>query len=110
MGWSGTGCKTIAELKNEIKCDFMGRVVKITNVGTVIYAAVNKKDETGIFCYVGKTRKEGGEIYVKDMDDTCGPFDAKCPNSILDLLTPTDNEIANNWREKCRDFNKTKGN
>ena len=48
MGWSGTGCKTIAELKSEIKCDFLGRCKKISSVGTVIYAAVEKKDGSGV--------------------------------------------------------------
>lgn len=109
MGWSGTGCKTIAELKSEIKCDFQGRVLKISNVGTVIYAAVKKTEGNEVFAYIGKTRKEGGELYVKDMDDTFGPVDTKCPKSILDLLSPTDNLIAKNWREKCRKFNESKG-
>ena len=108
MGWSGTGCKTIAELKSEIKCDFLGRCKKISSVGTVIYAAVEKKDGSGVFCYIGKTRKEGKELFVKDMDDTMGPTDAKCPDSILNLLSPTDNDIAIAWRERCKTFNQRK--
>ena len=30
MGWSGTGCKTIAELKSEIKCDFLEGICRKT--------------------------------------------------------------------------------
>ena len=37
----------------------------------------------------------------KDMDESCGPYKYDCPKSILDLLDPTDNEWANNWRKTC---------
>ena len=109
MGWNSTNRNTIAEVKDEIKCDFMGRVLKISNVGNVIYAAVKKQDETGVFAYIGLTRKEGKEIYLKDMDETCGPNESKCPKAILDLLTPTENTYANNWRERCKKFHENKG-
>jgi hypothetical protein len=36
------------------------------------------------------------------MDETMGPCDHDCPAAILDLLTPTDSEWANAWRQKCR--------
>ena len=32
-----------------------------------------------------------------------GPYYYDCPKGILDLLTPTDNECANDWRRKCRE-------
>ena len=35
------------------------------------------------------------------MDESCGPGQCDCPNSILDLLSPTDNEYANEWRKAC---------
>ena len=105
MGWSGTGCKTIAELKSEIKCDFLGRCKKISSVGTVIYAAVEKKDGSGVFCYIGKTRKEGKELFVKDMTEFDGPNYSKCPESILKLLTETNDEIALAWRARCKKYN-----
>jgi hypothetical protein len=31
-----------------------------------------------------------------------GPCDHDCPAAILDLLTPTDSDWANAWRQKCR--------
>lgn len=31
-----------------------------------------------------------------------GPYEDDCPGSILDLLSPTDNEHAKNWRQRCR--------
>lgn len=38
----------------------------------------------------------------KDMSENCGPCYYNCPGSVLDLLTPTSNEAAVNWRDACR--------
>lgn len=38
----------------------------------------------------------------KDMTEQMGPCEAQCPAAILDLLTPTDNEHALDWRRRCR--------
>ena len=37
----------------------------------------------------------------KDMDESCGPYETNCPERILKLLTPTDNEYALGWRKAC---------
>jgi hypothetical protein len=39
----------------------------------------------------------------KAMDETVGPCEKECPERILDLLTPTDSEWANEWRAACRE-------
>lgn len=39
----------------------------------------------------------------KDMTENMGPCEAQCPATILDLLTPTDNEHALDWRGRCRE-------
>lgn len=36
------------------------------------------------------------------MRESSGPCEDHCPASILSLLSPTDSEYANNWRERCR--------
>lgn len=38
----------------------------------------------------------------KDMTESMGPCEAQCPQRILDLLTPTDNANALEWRQRCR--------
>lgn len=38
----------------------------------------------------------------KDMDETCGPCEAECPERILDLLTETEYQYAIDWRARCR--------
>lgn len=32
-----------------------------------------------------------------------GPFASFCPQRILDLLSPTNNELALDWRDRCRE-------
>ena len=46
--------------------------------------------------------REGFIFGYKDMDETVGPCECDCPQSILDLLTPTDVEYAKEWRANCR--------
>lgn len=49
-------------------------------------------------------RSATGEHFgYKDMNERMGPHEAECPASVLDLLTPTDSEYANDWRQRCRD-------
>lgn len=38
---------------------------------------------------------------VKTMSEFEGPYYHNCPEKLLKLLTPTDSEWANTWREKC---------
>lgn len=41
----------------------------------------------------------------KPMGETMGPYCYHCPKTILDLLTPTDNEYALHWRSECQKRN-----
>lgn len=82
-----------------------GEVLKSAMVGSTYYAAVrNKKGEVwaAVFLTCGRTRHDGTAWGYKDMDETMGPYEDKCPASILALLTPTDDKDANEWRERCR--------
>ena len=40
----------------------------------------------------------------KDMEETMGPVEARCPEKILDLLSPTENAYATAWRNRCREY------
>jgi len=33
-----------------------------------------------------------------------GPCEAECPKQVINLLTPTESAIANEWRERCQKF------
>lgn len=84
------------------------RVLKSAMVGSTYYAAVEtvvgekRNVVAAVFLTCGKTRWDNTEWGYKDMDETMGPYKYDCPKGILDLLTPTDWEEANKWRELCR--------
>jgi hypothetical protein len=73
------------------------------------YAAVERIDHKGqrevwaavILVEIGRGRARGTYGY-KDMDETVGPYAARCPARILDLLTDPPNELAAEWRFRCR--------
>lgn len=98
-------------------------VLKSSMVGSTYYAAVkplkksNGKDENGNYIYVdmpeneqfvfavvfltSTNQKDYYNFSYKDMCESMGPYECDCPKSILDLLSPTDNENANEWRKVC---------
>lgn len=47
---------------------------------------------------------DGYTFGYKDMEESMGPCMWRCPARILYLLTATDNENANAWRAKCREY------
>jgi len=82
-------------------------VVKSAMVGSTYYAAIKNTNTNEVFAYIALTSQDdrhGFNFGYKDMDETCGPYESKCPNSILKLLSPTTNEWALQWREKCREY------
>lgn len=103
------------------------KVLKSTMKGSTYYAAVQmlmrrEKKENGefvdipiengiVFAAVLLTQVDSKSYYnfsYKDMDETCGPYYYECPESILALLSDTDNESAKNWRQLCRKMNALK--
>lgn len=130
MGWTGTHAKYYKNgtVDRKAECDAIlncenARVLKSTMIGSIYYAAVETTAEsvkltTGERIYV-ELPEEEREIWAaifltstdmkdyfnfnyKDMDETCGPCECDCPKGILDLLTPTEHEYANEWRNRCR--------
>ena len=83
-------------------------VVKSAMVGSVYYAAIKKESTNDVYGFVALTSSDkkgsGFNFGYKDMDETCGPYEYKCPLSILNILTETDNEYAQGWRAKCRKY------
>ena len=93
------------------KCE----VLKSSRVGNVVYSAVKRtvKDSGNEIVFatiflVSVRNKDYYNFAYKDMDETCGPYYYDCPKAILDMLTPTESEWANNWRNKCRETLKEK--
>jgi len=79
------------------------RVLKSRCVGQVYYAgiqpynAAGNKPITAAICLFrwNPNAADGMILGYKDMGENCGPNEASCPESILDLLEPTENEYAN---------------
>jgi len=76
-------------------------IVKDALVDDVYYAAMRSTKTNKVWALIVMTDVADGEFGYKDMDETMGPFYYDCPNTILKLLSPTDNEYAKTWREKC---------
>lgn len=88
-------------------------VLKSVMVGTVYYAAVEitspgRREVFAAIVLTASNKAQGYDFGYKDMDETEGPCESKCPNSILDLLTPTTSEFAQAWRQRCREHNAMK--
>lgn len=85
------------------------RVVKSTMVGKRYYAAVESSAQGrepevfGVVVLTSVNNKSYFNFGYKDMDETMGPYAYDCPPTILDLLSPTDNKYALEWRRKCRE-------
>lgn len=83
------------------------RVLDSAMVGTTVYAAieltVKKTGEKRVRGAVILTDydKRDGCFLTKHMSEDMGPNYWECPKRILKLLTPTDSEWANQWRENC---------
>lgn len=91
------------------------RVLKSVMVGSTYYAAVNVKDSKkntnqtfGVVALTSTRLTNGMNFAYKDMGESMGPYYYDCPESILNLLSPTDNEYALEWRKRCREKIKAK--
>lgn len=122
-----------AEIEHELTSNWIN-IKRGTLIGSVYYCAVeytkrykmdnngdripNGKDDYiiedipetertvfGIVCLTS-VRQEGFYKWFgyKLMDETEGPYYYDCPDSILKLLSPTENKIANEWRKACKKY------
>lgn len=126
MGWttkSATHYTMRGDVDRKAECDGIfnedskhgkWEVLKSAMRGSTYYAAVKRTKPDGsshVFGAVCLTRVDNSDYYnfaYKDMSEDCGPCESKCPISILDLLSPTDNEYTLAWRQRCRENAKDK--
>jgi hypothetical protein len=93
--------------------DAISKVLLSALVGRrVYYAAVEQiriangeREVWAVICLVryNPRNSEGYVFGYKDMEESMGPYECDCPEPILDLLTPTDNRHALQWRARCRE-------
>lgn len=120
MGWTSYHAKYYyknGKINRKAECDslFTKPPLKSIVVGSTYYAAVKEETDENpeaIICIVILTHersKEHFNFFYKAMDESwIGDVKTDCPISILDMLTPTSNEHANEWREKCRKYHADK--
>lgn len=87
--------------------EFSAKVLKGALVGSTYYAAVEVETKEGSRKVVGyvvltHVNKNYYNFGCKLMSEDMGPRCCDCPKMILDMLTPTDSEWANKWRDDCR--------
>ena len=91
--------------------DNYGKVIACASFLTEIYMAYEvqqpgkEKEVTALICkidWVPKS-KDGHTFGYKDMSESCGPCQTRCPERILKLLTPTEDKYAQDWRKECWD-------
>lgn len=80
-------------------------IIECATKNFVFYAAVHRKSTGEVWALVILLRRRRGELNFgyKDMAEEMGPVVADAPAKVLDALTPTDNESALRWRQRCRD-------
>lgn len=75
--------------------------IAVKNMSTA-YIAYEHDGEVVALVYMLRFTRDYYNTTYKPLDENMGPNDAECPERILDLLTPTDNEYATKWRAACR--------
>jgi hypothetical protein len=127
MGWTyqTAGYYKNGKIDRKAECDALWnddkcfKVEKSSMVGSTYYAAVRMiakridgkieelpASEQKVFATVTLTSTNGDRVFnfgYKEMGESCNPYYYDCPKSILDLLTPTESEWANEWRKTCRE-------
>lgn len=106
MGWDYHHADKPIDRKSECRSLLSDRyeIVRDALVGTTWYAAARNRLTGEVQAIVVLTAIDRGSWWnfgVKWMGEDDGPGQTACPKAILDLLTPTTNRLALQWREEC---------
>lgn len=116
MGWIGYAATKfnddgkvdpVKEISSYLK-EYNENVLAIKCVNNVVYTAIASQDHSAKTITRGivfVTHVEDGIFYFNEICEEMGPFASECPNEILDILSPTNEESAIKWRRRCREFN-----
>lgn len=104
MGW--TSYTKPANVKQHLDGEFGEDYTLLASAlkGFTYYAAIRDDRNGAVIATVTLVRYyRDGNMSVKHMSDDMGPCERECPENILDLLTPTDQKWAQEWRADCRE-------
>lgn len=111
MSWESETTKP-SDMEAWLRKQFTGpnsTVLALELASEEAYAAVEERRSDGSVAVEGvvillrfpRGRKETGFDY-RILPEDAGPFADTCPKYVLDLLTPTDDDLAQDWRARCR--------
>ena len=116
MGWTGrayygtTRAERLAKMLEVYNWEDDTRKIETIDavlVGTTAYVAVKRTikatGESDVSAAVILSNLKKYELVTKEISEFMGPCECDCPRRILDKLTATDSEWANEWRRKCRE-------
>lgn len=120
MGWTfthkekGSSIKSFfeQEMNYNDKDGYYGKVLDCKSKLKTAYIAYEVGNPTGpsrvvgIVCLLHYTKnydRINFNFGYKDIDECMGPWEDNCPKGILDLLTPTNSQSANEWRNRCNE-------
>lgn len=121
MGWTGTyrepGESNRDFFQRELFPSGRAEIIDCVTLpgleGKVFYAAMRQVETIKGYCEAGEVwalvvlmhgTPGRGQFTYKEMSEDSGPAEDRCPERILELLTPTDSEWANEWRSRCRQY------
>ncbi len=100
MGW--TGYYTTESAEEVVRKELTGDSYRPTaNRGAKYWVLENTKTGERV-AVVALVQRRNGELFTKIVDETMGPYDHGFPLALLAMLTPTEYEYANAWRERVR--------
>lgn len=112
MGWTGIHYEgnVVDYCNTEIWADHC-EVLASSKRGNIVYQAIRNNKEGNVFAgviLISMDNKDYFNFHYKVMSENSGPCGTDCPKKILNLLTPTDSEWANEWRAKQNKKTSTK--
>lgn len=100
-------CDRLLNCKNE---DCEQTVLASCMKGNIYYAVIKQKTKDidknmaiVFLTHYSPKAKNGCNFGYKDMDESMGPCRYDFPEKYLDMLTPTNNELALEWRKAVRE-------
>lgn len=102
-------CKLYFQQKGVTYADYKPNKWYISPYEVLVDWERDRLERTGeVFAMVSLTSRDGEWLMWKEMHEADHPYYYDCPKSILNLLTPTDNKNANEWREGCIKYQEEK--
>lgn len=84
-----------------LEADGRFKVVAQNSKSKDFYAAVKNLENGKTFGLIVLIEKHGNEIGYKEMDESCHPYYYGATKKVIESLSPTESEYANEWRKNC---------